>query len=86
VGKKESATAVQATKVQGTLMTLLKHYVDQIKAMSSQMGSNQLMVLVGLVVFMGVLSRNRTKASKYLKAATNKVLQTVKMGTTVTSI
>ncbi|KAF9126344.1 hypothetical protein BGX30_015284 [Mortierella sp. GBA39] len=86
VGKKGSTTAVQATKTQGRLMILLQHYVDQIKAMSSQMGANQLMVIVGLVVFMGVLSRNRTKASKYLKAAANKVMQTVKMGTTVTSI
>lgn len=86
MGKKGSATTVQATKAQGKLMILLKHYVEQIKAMSSQMGANQLMVIVGLVVFMGVLSRNRTKASKYLKAAANKVMQTVKMGTTVTSI
>lgn len=67
-------------------MILLQHYIDQIKAMSGQMGANQLMVIMGLVVFMGVLSRNRTKASKYLKAAVNKVMQTVKMGTTVTSI
>ncbi|KAK5801657.1 hypothetical protein F5H01DRAFT_356077 [Linnemannia elongata] len=86
VGKKGSETAVQATKAQGRLMILLQHYVDQIKAMSSQMGSSQLMVIVGLVVFMGVLSRNRTRASRYLKAAANKVMQTVKMGTTVTSI
>ncbi|KAF8937667.1 hypothetical protein BGZ47_008919 [Haplosporangium gracile] len=86
VGKKGSATTVQATKARGRLMILLQHYVDQIKTMSSQMGANQLMVIVGLVVFMGVLSRNRTKASKYLKAAANKVMQTVKMGTTVTSI
>ncbi|KAF9901431.1 hypothetical protein EC991_006184 [Linnemannia zychae] len=86
VGKKGSATTVQATKTQGRLMILLQHYVDQIKNMSSQMGANQLMIIVGLVVFMGVLSRNRTKASRYLKAAANKVMQTVKMGTTVTSI
>ncbi|KAF9100857.1 hypothetical protein BGX29_006204 [Mortierella sp. GBA35] len=87
VGKKGSATIVQATtKAQGRFMILLQHYVDQIKAMSSQMGANQLMVIVGLVVFMGVLSRNRIKASKYLKAAANKVMQTVKMGTSVTSI
>ncbi|KAF9923934.1 hypothetical protein FBU30_006004 [Linnemannia zychae] len=86
VGKKESATTVQATRTQGRMMILLQHYVEQIKAMSSQMGANQLMFIVGLVVFLGVLSRNRTRASKYFKAATNKVMQTVKMGTTVTSI
>ncbi|KAG0373056.1 hypothetical protein BGX24_012197 [Mortierella sp. AD032] len=87
VGKKgSSATTVQATKTHGRLMILLQYYVEQIKTMSSQMGSKQLMVIVGLVVFMGVLSRNRTKASKYLKVAANKVMQTVKMGTTVTSI
>ncbi|KAG0271246.1 hypothetical protein BGZ95_000957 [Linnemannia exigua] len=87
VGKKgSSTTTVQATKAQGRLMILLRYYVEQIKTMSAQMGTNQLMVIVGLVVFMGVLSRNRAKASKYLKLAANKVMQTVKMGTTVTSI
>jgi hypothetical protein len=84
--KKGSVTTVQATKTQGRLMILLQHYVEQIKAMSSQMGTNQLMIIVGLAVFMGVLSRNRIKAATYLKAATDKVMQTVKMGTTVTSI
>jgi hypothetical protein len=68
------------------MLLWLQHYVDLIKNASSQMGPSQLMFAVGLVVFLGALSRNRTRASKYLKAGMAKVMDTVKMGTTVTSI
>ncbi|KAF9285912.1 hypothetical protein BGZ68_003397 [Mortierella alpina] len=86
VSKKESASVVSASTVQGRLWVLLQHYVDLVKSASSQMGSQQLMVLVGLVVFLGTLARNRDRASRYWKAGMAKVMQTVKMGTTVTSI
>lgn len=77
---------VSASTVHGRLWILLQHYVDLVKSASSQMGSQQLMVLVGLVVFLGTLARNRDRASRYWKAGMAKVMQTVKMGTTVTSI
>lgn len=50
------------------------------------MGPSQLMVVVGIVVFLGALARNRARASRVVKAGMAKVMQTVKMGTTVTSI
>ncbi|KAF9092704.1 hypothetical protein BGX27_001752 [Mortierella sp. AM989] len=86
VTKQGSSSAVSPLTLQGKILVFLKHYIDLIKDASSKMGPNQLMVIVGLVAFMGVLSRNRTKASEYLKAGMAKVMQTVKMGTTVTSI
>ncbi|KAI1316487.1 hypothetical protein EDD11_009900 [Mortierella claussenii] len=84
VTKQGSASSVST--LQGRLLLLLQHYVELVKSASSQMGTNQLMVIVGLVVFLGALSRNRVRATKYLKAGMDKVMQTVKMGTTVTSI
>ncbi|KAF9574626.1 hypothetical protein EC968_006041 [Mortierella alpina] len=86
LNKKESVSVVSASTVQGRLWILLQHYVDLVKSASSQMGSQQLMVIVGLVVFLGTLARNRERASRYWKASVAKVMQTVKMGTTVTSI
>ncbi|KAF9178829.1 hypothetical protein BGZ51_007340 [Haplosporangium sp. Z 767] len=82
--KKGSVTPVST--VQGRFWILLQHYVDLIKRTSTQMGTNQLMIVVGLVVFLGALSRNQQRASRYWKAGMAKVMQTVKMGTTVTSI
>ncbi|CAO3574105.1 unnamed protein product [Mortierella alpina] len=86
LNKKGSAGVVSASTVQGRLWILLQHYLDLVKSASSQMGSQQLMVIVGLVVFLGTLARNRQRASRYWKAGMAKVMQTVKMGTTVTSI
>ncbi|KAG0212084.1 hypothetical protein BGX28_006845 [Mortierella sp. GBA30] len=83
---KESASAVSTSTIQGRFWILLQHYIDLIKSASSQMGTNQLMIIVGLVVFLGALARNRERASRYWKAGMAKVMQTVKMGTTVTSI
>ncbi|KAI8605361.1 hypothetical protein EDD21DRAFT_149052 [Dissophora ornata] len=82
VSKKDSS----AVTLRGRALLFLQHYVKLIRQASGQMGTNQLMIVVGLVVFMGALSRNRTRASKYLKAGMAKVMDTVKMGTTVTSI
>ncbi|KAG0261178.1 hypothetical protein BG011_001284 [Mortierella polycephala] len=82
---KKGSTAAIST-VQGRFWILLQHYVDLIKRTSTQMGPNQLMIVVGLVVFLGTLSQNRQRVSRYWKAGLTKVMQTVKMGTTVTSI
>ncbi|KAI7831452.1 hypothetical protein BC939DRAFT_473022 [Gamsiella multidivaricata] len=82
----KASTALSASTLQGRLWILLQHYVDQIKHLGTQMGPNQLMAVVGVIVFLGTLSRNRTRASKAMRAVVDKVMQTIKMGTTVTSI
>ncbi|KAF9910296.1 hypothetical protein BX616_010890 [Lobosporangium transversale] len=80
------SAAVSVLTMQAKLMALMQHYVEMVKKASNQMGTNQLMVIVGLVVFLGTLSRNRVKASEYFKAGMAKVMQTIRMGTTVTGI
>ncbi|KAG0321981.1 hypothetical protein BGZ99_003565 [Dissophora globulifera] len=86
VSKKAASALSSVSTLQGRMLLFLQHYGELIKSASKQMGTNQLMIIVGVVVFLGALSRNRTRASKYLKAGMAKVMQTVKMGTTVTSI
>ncbi|KAF9429110.1 hypothetical protein BGZ76_001797 [Entomortierella beljakovae] len=82
----KSSNDASALTLKGKLAAVLKHYVELIKSGSKEFGTNQLMAVVGLVVFMSALSRNRAKVSEYLKAGMGKLMQTVKMGTTVTSI
>ncbi|KAG0030971.1 hypothetical protein BGZ81_001986 [Podila clonocystis] len=81
----KAAVASSAT-LQGRFWILLQHYIDLIKSAGNQMGPSQLMIVVGIVVFLGALSRNRARALRVVKAGMAKVMQTVKMGTTVTSI
>jgi hypothetical protein len=64
----------------------LQHFVQQVTNTGRQMGPNQMMVVVGIIAFLGVLSRNRARASKVMRTIVGKVMQTAKMGTTVTSI
>ncbi|KAF8939658.1 hypothetical protein EDD21DRAFT_414374 [Dissophora ornata] len=79
-------TVVPASTLQGWLWALLQRHVDQIRSAGAQMGASQMMVVVGVVVFLGALSRNRARASTAMRMVVDKVMQTVKMGTTVTSI
>ncbi|KAF9150023.1 hypothetical protein BGX21_005468 [Mortierella sp. AD011] len=84
--KQGSSNTISATTWQGKMLVILQHYVNLIRNASSQIGPSQLMIIVGLVAFMGALSRNRTKASEYVNAGMAKLMQTFKMGTTMTSI
>ncbi|KAF9201660.1 hypothetical protein BGZ49_008129 [Haplosporangium sp. Z 27] len=86
VSKQGSPSSNSVTTLQGKILELLKHYIKLIRDAPNHLGANQLMAIVGLVAFMGALSRNRTRASEYFKAGMTKLMQTVKMGTTVTSI
>ncbi|KAF9430862.1 hypothetical protein BGZ94_003035 [Podila epigama] len=82
-----TATATTSvTTLQGRLWILVQHYTALLRTAGQQMGPNQLMFVVGLVVFLAALSRNRARASRVVKAGMTKVMQTIKMGTTVTSI
>lgn len=85
VAKKDSARA-SSVSTQNKMLLVLQHYGNLIKSAPSRMGSNHIMIVVGLVIFLTAISRNRDRVSKYLKAGMVKVMQTVKMGTTVTSI
>ncbi|KAF9316033.1 hypothetical protein BG003_002391 [Podila horticola] len=80
------AAVASSSTLQGRFWILLQHYIELIKSAGSRMGPGQLMVVVGILVFLGALSRNRARASRVVKAGMAKVMQTVKMGTTVTSI
>ncbi|KAG0057084.1 hypothetical protein BGZ83_001933 [Gryganskiella cystojenkinii] len=84
--KTTAATAVSTATVQGRLWILVQHYKELIRNAGANIGPNQLMVIVGLVVFLGTLARNRAKVSKVMTTVIDKLKQTVKMGTTVTSI
>ncbi|KAF9987948.1 hypothetical protein BGZ65_000846 [Modicella reniformis] len=86
ISKKDPAGASSLTTLRSRVLLVLQHYVALVQSASSQMGSNQLMIVVGLVVFLAAVSRNRARASNYMKAGMAKVMQTVRMGTTVTSI
>ncbi|KAF9338003.1 hypothetical protein BG006_000583 [Podila minutissima] len=80
------AAVASSSTLQSRFWILLRHYIELIKSAGNQMGPSQLMVVVGIVVFLGALARNRARASRVVKAGMAKVMQTVKMGTTVTSI
>ncbi|KAF9368718.1 hypothetical protein CPB97_004319 [Podila verticillata] len=82
----KAAVASSASTLQGRFWILLRHYIELIKSAGNQIGPSQLMIVVGIVVFLGTLSRNRARASRVIKAGMTKVMQTIKMGTTVTSI
>ncbi|KAF9363618.1 hypothetical protein BGX34_003698 [Mortierella sp. NVP85] len=84
-GSGATAVAVSASTFQ-RLWVWLQHFVQQISNMGRQMGPNQMMVVVGIIAFLGALSRNRARASKVMRTIVGKVMQTAKMGTTVTSL
>ncbi|KAG0324613.1 hypothetical protein BGZ99_001618 [Dissophora globulifera] len=85
-GNGASANTALVTTLQGRVWILLQHYVDQIRHLSTQLGPSQMMAVVGIVVFVGAVSRNRTRASRVVRMVVDKVMQTIKMGTAVTSI
>ncbi|KAF9178739.1 hypothetical protein BGZ51_008273 [Haplosporangium sp. Z 767] len=85
-GKTSTSNTAPLTTLQWKLWILMQHYLELIRSASTGIDQSQLMVITGLVVFMGALSRNRTRASNAMKTVVAKVMQTVKMGTTVTSI
>ncbi|KAG0246360.1 hypothetical protein BGX31_002661 [Mortierella sp. GBA43] len=87
-GPRSGSTAITASTLtlQGRIMLTLQHFVDQIKRASQSMGPSQMAVLFGIIALLGVLSRNRARASTIMRTVMAKVMQTVKMGTTVTSI
>ncbi|KAF9360795.1 hypothetical protein BGX34_007493 [Mortierella sp. NVP85] len=84
VTKKNTAGTSSISSLQNNILAFVRHYVDLIR--NAQLGSNHLMVIVGVVVFIAAVARNRARASRYWKAGMAKMMETVKMGTTVTSI
>jgi hypothetical protein len=84
VTKKNTAGTPSISTLQNNILAFVRHYVDLIK--NAQLGSNHLMVIVGVVVFIAAVARNQQRASRYWKAGMAKMMETVKMGTTVTSI
>ncbi|KAG0252585.1 hypothetical protein DFQ27_007961 [Actinomortierella ambigua] len=81
-----TTSSSQLATIQSKVWIVVQHYVTLIRQASSKMGSQQLMMVVAMVVFLGALSRNRARASQVIRTATLKVMQTIKMGTTVTSL
>ncbi|KAG0304495.1 hypothetical protein BGZ98_005456 [Dissophora globulifera] len=85
-GNGASANTALVTTLQGRVWILLQHYVDQIRHLGTQLGPSQMVAVVGIAVFVGAVSRNRTRASRVVRMVLDKVMQTIKMGTAVTSI
>ncbi|KAF9114621.1 hypothetical protein BGX27_010286 [Mortierella sp. AM989] len=77
---------VSASTFQGRFWIFLQRYVDQIRSAGSRMGTNQMMAVVGVIVFLSTLVGNRTGVSSALQIVVEKVIQTVKMGTSVSSL
>ncbi|KAG0222516.1 hypothetical protein BGW42_006157 [Actinomortierella wolfii] len=81
-----TSSGSQLMTIQTKVWILLQHYVSLVRTAGTNMGPNQLMAVAALVLFIGALSRNRARVSQIIRTATGKLLQTVKMGTTVTSL
>ncbi|KAG0265617.1 hypothetical protein BG011_004408 [Mortierella polycephala] len=85
-GKASASNSAPLSTLQRKLWSLVQHYLELIRSANAGMGQSQLMVILGLIAFLGALSRNQTRASNAMKTVVAKIMQTVKMGTTVTSI
>ncbi|KAG0015355.1 hypothetical protein BGZ80_009903 [Entomortierella chlamydospora] len=66
---------VSASTFQGRFWILLQHYVDQIRSARSRIGANQMMVIVGIVVFLSTLSQSRLRASNAMQIVVERLMQ-----------
>ncbi|KAF9172485.1 hypothetical protein BGX21_008436 [Mortierella sp. AD011] len=66
---------VSASTFQGRFWILLQHYVDQVRSARSRIGANQMMVIVGIVVFLSTLSQSRLRASNAMQIVVEKLMQ-----------
>ncbi|KAF9354439.1 hypothetical protein BGX26_007718 [Mortierella sp. AD094] len=80
ISSRTGAGEVSATTFQGRFWILLQHYVDQVRSAGSRIGTNQMMVVVGIVLFLSTLSQSRARASSAVQIVVEKLMQTVKMG------
>ncbi|KAF9978825.1 hypothetical protein BGZ73_000095 [Actinomortierella ambigua] len=81
-----SSSGSQLATIQNKVWIVVQHYAALVRQASAKMGTQQLMMVVAMVVFLGAMSRNRERVSRVVRTATMKVMQTIKMGTTVTSL